>query len=104
MCKVTGSKNVIIADIQKERLDFAVANKFANASVLVPMTRPVSIEDKLAFAKTVAASVAETTSNGEKIGEVDAVFECTGVESCLQASIYVRSLIPSYSSTHLSLI
>ncbi|KAM0130149.1 hypothetical protein ACHAO1_008025 [Botrytis cinerea] len=84
MCRVTGAKNIVIADIQPDRLDFAVQNNFANAKLLVPMTRPQTIEDKLAFAKGVAELVKE--ASGE--GEVDAVFECTGVESCLQASIY----------------
>jgi L-iditol 2-dehydrogenase len=47
------------------------------------MKRPASIEEKLAFAKEVAEMVKAVD------GEVDAVFECTGVESCLQAAIYV---------------
>lgn len=85
MCKVSGAKKVIIADIQKERVEFAVKNKFADAQILVPMKRPQAIEEKLAFAKEVAELVKE--ASGE--GEVDAVFECTGVESCLQAAIYV---------------
>ncbi|KAG4029896.1 hypothetical protein MFRU_014g01890 [Monilinia fructicola] len=84
MCKVTGAKKIVIADIQPDRLDFALQNKFADAKLLVPMKRPQSIEDKLAFAKEVAELVKE--ASGE--GEVDATFECTGVESCLQASIY----------------
>jgi L-iditol 2-dehydrogenase len=83
MCKVRGAKKVIIADIQAERVDFAVRNKFADAKIVVPMKRPASIEEKLAFAKEVAEMVKAVD------GEVDAVFECTGVESCLQAAIYV---------------
>ncbi|KAI9640916.1 hypothetical protein NHQ30_010757 [Ciborinia camelliae] len=89
MCKVTGAKNIVIADIQPDRLDFALQNNFADAKLLVPMKRPQSIEDKLAFAKEVAELVKE--ASGE--GEVDAVFECTGVESCLQASIYVSEMV-----------
>jgi L-iditol 2-dehydrogenase len=83
VCKVRGAKKVIIADIQAERVDFAVQNKFADAKIVVPMKRPASIEEKLAFAKEVAEMVKAVG------GEVDAVFECTGVESCLQAAIYV---------------
>lgn len=82
MAKVNGAKKVIIADIQSERISFAVSNGFADVKVLVPMKRPQEIAEKLEFAKEVAALVG---------GEVDAVFECTGVESCLQAAIYVRS-------------
>ncbi|KAF4625176.1 hypothetical protein G7Y89_g12992 [Cudoniella acicularis] len=83
MSKVSGAKRVIIADIQAERVDFAVQNKFADAKIVVPMKRPQAIEEKLAFAKEVAELVKDTAG-----GEVDAVFECTGVESCLQAAIY----------------
>jgi threonine dehydrogenase-like Zn-dependent dehydrogenase len=89
MAKVCGAKTVVIADIQAERVDFAVKNKFADAKIVVPMKRPQSIEDKLGFAK----EVAEMVKSASGIGEVDAVFECTGVESCLQAAIYV-SLMP----------
>ena len=85
MAKVRGAKTVIIADIQAERVDFAVKNKFADAKIVVPMKRPQSIEGKLSFAK----EVAEMVKSASGIGEVDAVFECTGVESCLQAAIYV---------------
>lgn len=96
ICKASGSSNLIIADIQAERLSFAVNNKFADASILVPMKRCETIDEKLAFAKEVATSVQAINSRtGSPIGEVDAVFECTGVESCLQASIYVRSFAAS---------
>ncbi|KAH8648982.1 chaperonin 10-like protein [Tricladium varicosporioides] len=83
MSKVSGAKKIIIADIQGERVDFAVKNKFADAKIVVPLKRPQAIEEKLAFAKDVAEMVKEASG-----GEVDAVFECTGVESCLQAAIY----------------
>jgi len=84
MAKYNGAKKVIIADIQAERVSFAVSHKFADASVLVPMKRFEKIEEKLAFAKEVAELV--KAQNGGV--DVDAVFECTGVESCLQAAIY----------------
>jgi L-iditol 2-dehydrogenase len=87
MCKISGAKTVVIADIQGDRLDFAVENKFADAKIVVPMKRFEAIEDKLNFAK----EVAELVKHASGTGEVDAVFECTGVESCLQASIYVSS-------------
>jgi len=88
MAKVTGASRVIIADIQSERVEFAVQNKFADAKIVVPMKRPQAIEEKLAFAKEVAELVKDTAGK-----EVDAVFECTGVESCLQAAIYVSASI-----------
>jgi L-iditol 2-dehydrogenase len=85
MAMVCGAKTVVIADIQVERVDFAVQNKFADVKIVVPMKRPQSIEDKLSFAKEVAGMVKAASG----VGEVDAVFECTGVESCMQAAIYV---------------
>ena len=87
VCKISGVKTVIIADIQGDRLDFAVENKFADAKIVVPTKRFEAIEEKLGFAK----EVAELVKHASDAGEVDAVFECTGVESCLQASIYVSS-------------
>ena len=84
MCKVSGAKTVIIADIQAERVEFAVQNKFADTKIVVPMKRFEKIEEKLSFAR----EVAELVKSASGVGEVDAVFECTGVESCLQAAIY----------------
>jgi L-iditol 2-dehydrogenase len=98
--KAAGAKSVVIADIQKERVDFAVAHGFADASVVVPMARPQTIEDKLAYAKDVAESVKGTEVGGQAVGEVSAVYECTGVETCLQSSIYVRSFPPFPLSLH----
>lgn len=86
--KAANAKTVVIADIQKDRIDFAVQHGFADASVLVPMERPQTIEDKLAYAQKVADMVKTTTVNGETVGEVSVVYECTGVETCVQASIY----------------
>lgn len=85
MCRYNGSKTVVIADIQADRVDFAVQNGFADQKIVVPMKRFTEIADKLAFAK----EVAEMAKGVSGVGEVDAVFECTGVESCLQAAIYV---------------
>ena len=87
MCKYSGAKTVVIADIQADRVDFAVQNKFADAKIVVPMKRYTEIQEKLSFAKEVAEMVKQASG----VGEVDAVFECTGVESCLQAAIYVSS-------------
>ncbi|KAB5559815.1 chaperonin 10-like protein [Coniochaeta sp. 2T2.1] len=88
MSKVAGAKTVVIADIQEDRVKFAVENRFADVPVVVPMKRPETIADKLEFAKEVAEMVKKTEVDGQAVGEVNAVFECTGVESCLQASIY----------------
>ncbi|EFY85343.1 hypothetical protein J3459_012172 [Metarhizium acridum] len=86
--KADNAAAVIIADIQKDRVDFAVANGYADAGFVVPMARPQSIEEKLAYAQDVASQIKETRVNGKAVGEVCAVYECTGVETCTQTSIY----------------
>lgn len=85
VAKVKGAKTVIIADIDAGRLDFAVQNGFAHHSYTVPMRRGKDIDESLQIAKETAAEVGKVDS----IGEVDVVFECTGVPSCVQAGIYV---------------
>ncbi|KAL2020487.1 hypothetical protein VTK56DRAFT_8372 [Thermocarpiscus australiensis] len=89
---VTGSQ-VVIADIQQERVKFAVDNGFADAAVVVPMKRPETVEAKLEFAKEVAEAVkaARCDASGQPVGEVTAAYECTGVEACLQAAIYATA-------------
>ncbi|KAM7186558.1 GroES-like protein [Rhypophila sp. PSN 637] len=91
---VEGSR-VVIADIQEDRVNFAVENGFADAGVVVPMKqpRPETVIEKLDFAREVAELVKQTKvkvveGTQEAVGQVSATFECTGVESCLQASIY----------------
>lgn len=90
MAKASGSAHVIIADIDKGRVDFATQNSFAHAGFVVPMKRGQTVEEKLEIAKDTAALTAQLQdTQGQPVGEVDVVFECTGVESCLQAGIYV---------------
>ncbi|KAL2147395.1 hypothetical protein VTI28DRAFT_9859 [Corynascus sepedonium] len=91
LSKAVNEATVVIADIQEDRVKFAVANGFADAAVVVPMKRPDTIEAKLDFAKQVAETVKSTTHNGRPLGEVSATYECTGVEACLQASIYATA-------------
>ncbi|KAK7518522.1 chaperonin 10-like protein [Phyllosticta citriasiana] len=88
MAKISGA-TVVIADIDAGRVDFAVQNGFAHAAYAVPLKRGKDIEESLEIAKETAAAIGQVKKiAGEEVGEVDAVFECTGVPSCLQASIY----------------
>lgn len=98
--KAAGAKSIVIADIQKDRIDFAVANGFADAGVLVPMARPQTIDEKLKYAQDVAEQIKSTPVNGQPIGEVSAVYECTGVETCFQASIYVSHPFGGRNESH----
>lgn len=98
--KVLGAERVVVADINADRVAWAVEKGFADASVVVPMRRPDTIEAKLDFAQEVAALVgAARTKGGEETGDVDVTFECTGVESCLQAAIYVSFLFSAVFRT-----
>lgn len=99
MAKIKGASDVVIADIDQGRVDFAVQNGFAHAGFTVPMMRGESIEKNLEIAKETATSICRVKRrSGAEIGEADAVFECTGVPSCVQAAIYV-STKRVYSST-----
>lgn len=88
--KAAGAAAVVVADIQPDRLDFARAHGYADAAVVVPHARPASIDDKLAHAAAVADACRAATVAGRPFGEADVVYECTGVETCVQAAIYVR--------------
>ncbi|KAF6839986.1 sorbitol dehydrogenase [Colletotrichum musicola] len=81
-------QRVVIADIQQDRVKFALDNGFADAGVVVPAKRPQTIEDKLAYAQDVASLVKAAKIDGQDVGEVNATYECTGVETCMQAAIY----------------
>ncbi|KAK7544016.1 chaperonin 10-like protein [Phyllosticta citribraziliensis] len=88
MAKISGA-TVVIADIDAGRVDFAVQNGFAHAAYTVPLKRGKDIDESLEIAKETAAAIGQVKKfTGEEVGEVDAVFECTGVPSCLQAGIY----------------
>lgn len=88
VAKVKGAKKVVIADIDEGRLRFAVENGFAHSYFLVPMKRGKDIDENLTIAKETAADIGKV----DDVGEVDVVFECTGVPSCVQAGIFVSLL------------
>lgn len=87
IAKINGAGTVVIADIDAGRVDFAVKNHFAHRGVTIPLQREEDIGRQLDNARSTAALIQQ----GANIGEVDAVFECTGQMSCLQSAIYVRS-------------
>lgn len=90
MAKISGAATVVIADIDGGRVEFAVQNAFAHKSFIVPLKRGKSIEENLEIAKETAVALGNVQSvTGQPIGEFDAIFECTGVPSCLQAAIFV---------------
>lgn len=92
MAKISGAHEVVIADIDEGRVNFAVENGFATSGYTVPMKRGQTVEESLAIAKETALTISQLKrTDGKPLGEVDVVFECTGVPSCVQAGIYVRT-------------
>nr|POE46872.1 sorbitol dehydrogenase [Quercus suber] len=84
VAKLKGARQVIIADIDAGRVSFATAHGFAHHSYTVPLRRGENIEETLAIARETAAAITAVAG----VGEVDVVFECTGVPSCVQAGIF----------------
>ncbi|KAH6683591.1 chaperonin 10-like protein [Plectosphaerella plurivora] len=86
MLRVEKASSVTIADIESARVEFATANGFADNAVVVPRKRPENdtSEAKLALAQETSALF----RGGESGEQFDVVFECTGVEACVQAGIY----------------
>ncbi|KAI4718139.1 alcohol dehydrogenase [Aureobasidium sp. EXF-10727] len=86
--RLEGCSRVVIADIVEDRVEFALKNGFADAGFVVPTKRGASSEERLEIAKQMATSVEQVTyPDGQMVGRSDYTFECTGVESCVQASI-----------------
>lgn len=83
--KAAGYKNIVMADIARNRLDFALENKFADATQSLEIRKETSIEHGLELVKQDAAALT-VKNNGNMFHRV---FECTGVESCVRTSIYV---------------
>ncbi|KAK9472030.1 uncharacterized protein V1510DRAFT_418441 [Dipodascopsis tothii] len=94
MAKIAGATTIAIADIAKGRTDFALANGFATHSYVVPMKRGATTEEKLAIATETANDITAlplAEDDAETLGQFDVVFECTGVESCVQAGIFAAA-------------
>lgn len=84
IAKINGATNIVIADIAASRVNFATSNGLANKGFTVPLKRGATTEEKLAIAKETAEELVNLQS-----GKLfDYTFECTGVESCVQAAIY----------------
>jgi L-iditol 2-dehydrogenase len=96
--KAEGYNRVVMADIDAGRLNFALKHNFASSIYQVPFGRRGSeIEERLEIAKETAEKIGKAQwVDGTTIGQVNRVFECTGVESCLQASVYVSDITPPF--------
>ncbi|KAK9447838.1 chaperonin 10-like protein [Limtongia smithiae] len=94
MAKVAGATTIAITDVVPKRVEFALANGFATHGYVVPPRSgppPANVEAKLEGAKTLADAITgikEGEGSDDVLGQFDVVFECTGVESCVQSGIY----------------
>lgn len=88
VARAFGATEIAIVDINGDRVDFAVKEGFVNAGHTLPRgPRPETPEDGLAAAKKTADEVLAATSKQNDDG-FDVVLECTGVQTCMQASIH----------------
>lgn len=85
VAKINGATTVVIADIAKSRVDFALVNGLATRGYVVPIKRGSTTDEKLEIAKETAEALTALNDEGQHF---DYTFECTGVESCVQAAIY----------------
>ncbi|KAF8137452.1 GroES-like protein [Boletus edulis] len=86
LAKSCGASQVMAIDINQQRLDFAKDNGFAHQVHCLPIThQPKTSEEQLRIARE---NVSQALANFQVPDGFDIVFECTGVESCIQMSIY----------------
>jgi L-iditol 2-dehydrogenase len=79
-----------MADVDDGRVAFALEHGFADVGYLASPNNEDTVANRLSNAKTMALEIGKLSSpEGGDVGRFDHVFECTGVESCVQASIYV---------------
>lgn len=93
--RAEGCQDVIMVDIDKGRLDFALEHGFASVVYAVPLRKGQTLEEKLEIAKQTSTKIAGLRwPDGQAVGRLQTTFECTGVESCVQAGIYVSDQSP----------
>ena len=86
---VSGVSLIVIADIDAPRLKIAENLPFNFKTHLLPKTAPApTIEETLSNAQQLASTI---SSAHDLPTGFSRVFECTGVESCVQTSIYAAA-------------
>ena len=92
LAKAQGATSTVVVDIEAARLDFAKENGWATGTHCLPKGPRVSGAEALEAAKQNWAGLQkdECVTSVEDLAEgFDAVFECTGVESCMQMAVFV---------------
>jgi len=87
MAKVSGASNITVVDIDPKRIEFAINEGFAsNGHTLARLPRPENMQEGIAASKKSAAEIVSSYANGED--GYDLVYECTGVQSCIQMAAF----------------
>ena len=90
VCQSIGATHIVIADIQPDRVDFAIKHGFATSEVTIPLKKAHNIDEQMQIARENAALASHQLQiEAGPEAAFDVVFECTGVEACTQAAIYV---------------
>ncbi|KAM0321595.1 hypothetical protein ACHAQA_010021 [Verticillium albo-atrum] len=82
--RYSGYGRIVMADIAVNRLEFAVANHYADEALAFQIRRPSHLDEALSWARDDAALLVER-NGGMRYSRT---FECTGVEACVRTSIY----------------
>lgn len=90
VARYKGCNRIAMCDVDARRVQFALNQGFADVGVPVPRRTATSIDEEMANARRLASDIgAVQWSDGMTIGKFQVVFECTGVPSCVQTSIFV---------------
>jgi len=96
LARASGCTTIVAVDIEQAKLDFAAQMGWTTGTYALPRGPRVSGFEALDVAKSgwegLKASDAVTSVEGLADG-FDAVFECTGVESCMQFAPMVRLVL-----------
>ena len=88
LCSNRGASNITVVDIDENRVNFALKEGFATAGHTLPrLPRPESMQAGIDASKDAAAKIVSTDLPGQD--GYDLVYECTGVQSCIQMSAFV---------------
>jgi L-iditol 2-dehydrogenase len=92
VAKALGAAQIVVVDVDVHRVTFACNEAFATSGHVLPR-KPHNItpEDSLKSAKETAHQLLKMFRPGTD--GFDVVFECTGVESCIETAIFVSRLI-----------
>lgn len=94
LAKASGATTVIAVDIEQGKLDFAAKMGWVDGTYCLPRGPRVSGAEALEAAKTnweaLQKDAVVTAVEGLDEG-FDAVFECTGVESCMQMAAFAAA-------------